>query len=357
MAKVSVIVPIYNSEQYLRQTLDSIVKQTMPDLEIILVDDGSTDKSAQIINEYARNDKRIVSLYHSNCGLGKTINAGLNIACGEYIGIVEADDFIALDMYENLYKIAKKYNSDIVKSAYFDNLQSKEEQRVLKIEWDKNIPQDKCFNIKDCGLFLRYHPSVWSCIYKKEFLNNNAVRYPELSGASWADNPFQVKTMCLAQKINYTSNAYYYYRRIYKCDSEALSDYKIPFERAFEIHDWLKKNKIYDKEILVNLYLRELSYIKIVLGMKKNIDIADCLSLIKRLLGEMNADYIFNSKTIKEKDKKLFSRLLKNPLYVRKSILMTNARKNLISFRYNKNEKRIVFLGKTIFKQSKEMQI
>ena len=106
MAKVSIIVPIYNVEQYLVECMESIVHQTLKDIEIICVNDGSTDNSLKIIQDYAQKDNRIVIIDKQNEGYGKGMNDGLDKATGEYVGIVEPDDYVDLHMYEDLYKIA-----------------------------------------------------------------------------------------------------------------------------------------------------------------------------------------------------------------------------------------------------------
>ena len=118
--KVSIIVPIYNVEKYLRQCLDSIVNQTLKDIEIILVDDGSTDSCPSICDEYASKDKRIIVIHKENAGLGAAYNTGLDIAKGDYIGFVESDDFIELNMYEELYERAVQTGVDLVKCNFYD---------------------------------------------------------------------------------------------------------------------------------------------------------------------------------------------------------------------------------------------
>ena len=107
MKMISVIVPIYNVEQYLEQCLDSIISQTYSQLEIILVDDGSTDSSGQICDKYARKDERIVVIHKTNGGLSDARNAGISVATGEYISFIDSDDYIATDMYNKMIKIFK----------------------------------------------------------------------------------------------------------------------------------------------------------------------------------------------------------------------------------------------------------
>ena len=121
--KISIVVPVYNVEKYLRTCLNSIVNQTLKDIEIICVDDGSTDNSPLILAEYAIKDSRIKVITKQNFGYGNTMNIGISHAQGEYLGIVESDDYIDEYMYEILYKTAKQNDLDIAKSLFtsFDN--------------------------------------------------------------------------------------------------------------------------------------------------------------------------------------------------------------------------------------------
>ena len=114
MAKISIIIPVYNVKKFLNKCLKSIVNQTFTDLEIICINDGSTDKSLSILNSFAQKDNRIIVINQSNQGQSCARNAGLAIATGEYTGFVDSDDWIDLDFYEKLYTAAEKYNADIV---------------------------------------------------------------------------------------------------------------------------------------------------------------------------------------------------------------------------------------------------
>ena len=116
MPAISVIVPIYNVEPYLSQCLDSIISQTLADIEIICVNDGSTDNSLQILQKYAAQDNRIKIINQPNQGLSAARNSGIDVATGEFIGFVDSDDYIAPDFYETLYTVAKKYKANIAAS-------------------------------------------------------------------------------------------------------------------------------------------------------------------------------------------------------------------------------------------------
>lgn len=212
MPKVSVIVPVYNNEKYLETCLNSIVRQKLKDIEIIIIDDGSTDKSAEICDKFALQDRRIKVIHNENKGLGYSYNLGIGTAEGEYIGFIESDDFTNERMYQDLYNLALEHNPDIVKSAWFDyqtdtNVREKNSQfteyNSYEVIRTSNFPN-----------LLFGQASVWSAIYKKEFLKNNPeCRYLETPGASYQDVSFTFKVLTLAKSIVVTPNAYVCYRK------------------------------------------------------------------------------------------------------------------------------------------------
>ena len=120
MPKISVLVPIYNVEKYLEECLESIISQTLQDIEVICINDGSTDGSLKIIKKYAKNDPRFVIINKKNSGYGDSMNRGLAKATGEYIGIVESDDWVEKDMFESLYSLAKENEAEVVKSNFYN---------------------------------------------------------------------------------------------------------------------------------------------------------------------------------------------------------------------------------------------
>lgn len=211
MAKISVVVPVYNVEKYLKECIDSIINQTLEDIEIICVNDGSTDSSLEILNNYAKKDSRIIVINKSNSGYGHTMNMGLNAASGEYIGIIESDDFADKNMFEDLYKLAKEYDADIVKGDWY-NYWSKNKfaRKNNRISSAKTL---KLTNSKQDKSLLRINPSVWSAIYKKEFLNKYNIRFLETPGASYQDLAFSFKIFALAERVILTDKAYLYYRQ------------------------------------------------------------------------------------------------------------------------------------------------
>ena len=216
--KVSILVPCYNVEKYLKQCLDSIVNQTLKDIEIICINDGSTDSTLDIIKSYAKKDKRIVIIDKKNEGYGKSMNRGLDRASGEYIGIVESDDWVDKKMFAELTKIADKNDCDVVKSNFYEYT-TKDGEKNVKAEI---LPAYDCGRVikprKQIGVFW-CQPSIWSAIYRRDFLNDNNIRFLESPGASYQDTGFNFKVWLMATRAYLTSDAFLHYR----CDNENSS--------------------------------------------------------------------------------------------------------------------------------------
>lgn len=210
MPYVSILVPIYNVEKYLKECLESLVNQTLNNIEIICINDGSTDNSLKIIKEYASKDSRIKIIDKKNSGYGASMNQGLDAAVGKYIGIVESDDFVNKNMFEDLYNLAEKHNADMVKSDYYSYLSSKDQYK--KAGRIAKFKTSRVTNSQEQPKLLRMQAFIWSAIYKNEFLKKNNIRFLETPGASYQDTSFAFKTIALAERIFLTPKAYLNYR-------------------------------------------------------------------------------------------------------------------------------------------------
>lgn len=212
MVKVSVIVPVYNVEKYLRTCMDSILSQSLEDIEIICVDDGSTDNSPEILDEYAQKDRRVKVIHKKNSGYGNSMNVGIDMAQGEYIGIVESDDYILPDMYKTLYACASAYDLDLVKSEciqFWDTLSYSRKVHVKEME-----PYfGKLLKKEDRIRFYQFYMNTWSGIYRRQFLVENGIRHNETPGASYQDNGFWIQTMSLCERAMWLDDAFYLYRQ------------------------------------------------------------------------------------------------------------------------------------------------
>ena len=262
--KITIIVPVYNVGKYLRQCLDSLTAQTWSNLEILCVNDGSTDDSLAILREYQQRYFGIRVIDKDNGGNGAAVNIGIDHATGKYIGIVEPDDYIAPTMYDKLARMAEEKNwPDVVKAGYWDLFDCDGKNAVYP-QLGLKFPSGTIFTIFEHPELLRIHPSVWSCIYRRDFLKKNHIRMIEAPGAGWVDNPFFFQTLCLADTICWLNEPVYYYRQTNTNSSSQLKDCSIPIKRINDICDFLDANQIDDIRIRKELCKRALHYITLI---------------------------------------------------------------------------------------------
>ncbi len=222
---VSVLVPIYNVERYLRQCLESLSRQTMQEIEFICLNDGSTDSSLDIAKEYAARDQRFIVVNKTNSGYGATMNAGLKRARGEYIGIVESDDWVEADCFESLYKLASLHREcDIIKANYYQ-FDSTAEQ--FKENYSVELCAEPISAGSDLvGRVILSVPAIWAALYRTEFLREHQIDFLETPGASYQDTGFVLKSWIAADSILLTHDAYLHYR-IGHAGSSSVSDEKV----------------------------------------------------------------------------------------------------------------------------------
>ncbi len=215
MAKVSVIIPTYNVEPYLVECMESITNQTLEDIEIICINDGSTDGSLAILKSYAEKDDRIILVDKENGGYGIGMNIGLEKATGEYIGILEPDDFVPVNMFGDLYKIAKANDLDFVKADFYRFERASNGDMFLTYNHlDRtNTYYNKVFNPSKTPEAIRFIMNTWSGIYKKSFLDKYNIRHNETPGASFQDNGFWFQTFAFAERGMIIDKPYYMNRR------------------------------------------------------------------------------------------------------------------------------------------------
>lgn len=215
MIKVSIVVPIYKVENYLRECLDSILGQTLKEIEVVLVDDGSPDGCPQIVDEYATRDPRVVAIHQKNSGYSVAVNKGIATAKGEYIGIIESDDWIEPDMYEKLYASAKKYDTDITKGM-FTTYNSTRPVGVRDEVFrnpsgvDLSLAPDGAFSAKEWPPIAAFHASIWSSIYRANFVKK--IPIPETAGASYQDFPFMLECITKAKRISVVRKPFVHWR-------------------------------------------------------------------------------------------------------------------------------------------------
>lgn len=250
--KVSVIIPVYNSEKYLRECLDSVVNQTLKEIEIICVDDGSADKSLDILEEFAKTDSRIRIIRQQNQFAGAARNNGMREANGKYFAFWDADDYFELNALELLYKKSEKENADICLCAAY-TFNDGEKQRVVDetILKKRFLPQDKVFSVETYPeyIFNIAARAPWNKIVKAAFLRENNIEFQNLKNAN--DTYFSMICMYYAKRITYVTAPLINYR-INNSESitgKASSNPECGYLSYAAVYDEIKKKGISDKAL------------------------------------------------------------------------------------------------------------
>ena len=315
-ALVSVIVPIYNAEPYLDQALQSIRDQRYRHLEIICLNDGSTDNSLEIMRSHADVDARIKIIDKQNEGYGATCNRGIAEATGEWIAIVEPDDWIDENMYGDMLMFASSFMTkiDIVKTPYWRVTNpDRTDQHILNCPLNKRVTQStRPFKIEEEPELLLHHPCIWSAIYRKSFLDKNHIRFLPIPGAGWADNPFMIEAYCQAKSIVYLDRAFYFYREEtgVKNAKFHMKQWKVPFGRWLDMQETLERLGVTDERVLAAHIKRGFTYAGGVLEhhrLKNNPELADAL---KQMFEKMNPELVWANKDVPPNQKKLYAKIL-----------------------------------------------
>jgi glycosyltransferase involved in cell wall biosynthesis len=249
MIDVSVIIPVYNVEKYLNECLDSVCNQTLENIEIICVNDGSSDKSLEILNEYSKSDNRIRIITQMNQGLAASRNNGLKYASGKYVYFLDSDDYIELDALENLLNNAVSNDSDVVLFK-FQNVDDNRNlhKRGIEFKIDKifgDIDYDNfTFTYKDAKRHV-LNSAFSACLklYKKEFIS--PFEFPV--GLNFEDVPVHVKVMLNAERISFVPEFLYYYRSNPDSILNSSANGFDIFEIIDMVEEYLKENDYYDE--------------------------------------------------------------------------------------------------------------
>lgn len=212
MPKISVVLPSLNVASYIYECIESVINQTLTEIEILCIDAGSTDGTLEILEKYAKKDKRIQIVHSDKKSYGYQINLGIDMAHGQYLGIVETDDFIAEDMYEELHREASERNLDFVKAG-FDVFVTPGEGERYRL----SVPAADCNQILSSEYFMKRELSndiyIWNGIYKLSFLREHGIRLNESPGAAFQDCGFRYLVDIHLGRGIFLDRSFYRYRR------------------------------------------------------------------------------------------------------------------------------------------------
>ena len=254
--KVSVIIPVYKVEPWLRECMDSVINQTLKEIEIICVDDGSPDNCGKILDEYASKDNRITVIHQKNQGVSVARNTGLELAHGEYITFVDSDDYIELDTYEKTYQLAKKDNVDILQFQFH------------RFTDGKDIPSSRQMEVLDApiisasSVIKKISPHVWNKLFKAEIIQKDKLRFiPKVTIGE--DIIFSYMALAHAEKIKIIQAQLYKYRirpnsvMYISSKEERLKSFLKRIKPIYE--EWRKTEKLAGNERLFLEYFMDTS--------------------------------------------------------------------------------------------------
>lgn len=289
--KISVIIPVYNSENLLPQCLDSVIKQTLGDIEIICVDDGSTDNSLNILKEYEKKDNRIKVFTQKNSGAGTARNKGMDEAQGEYIAFLDSDDWLELDALEKLYNHITSNNAEVTLFNAIEHKPNNQFNKRIYFRKDEKIDYNNyTFDYHfDKNLVMNGKLVIWSKFYKTSFIKDNNLRFYDHE--IFNDVQFHIQTMLRAKRVSYLPDILYNYRRL---GQNSLQTSRAVTKRGFivfnifdEIKEWLINNGFFD-EFEENYYKFVLNESQVRLDKTDYLYKDDLFKIIKERFIEMN---------------------------------------------------------------------
>lgn len=247
--EISIVLPVYNVEEYLSQCLDSILHQTMNDFELICINDGSTDHSLKILEEYASKDERMQIYSQTNQSLGHARNTGMDIAQGKYLLFLDSDDFFDLDMLKKLHSKAEETDADFVLCQYYlYNSITGKTDKIMGLNKDI-LKECVVFSWKDFpdNLFEIARPNVWMRLYRKAFLDTANIRFQVIPNTE--DVYFTSMGMVLGERISWLEDPLVYYRYGRKSSLESQKeDHPLCLIWAEKnLYDELNRRGIYQK--------------------------------------------------------------------------------------------------------------
>ncbi len=296
--KVSVIIPIYNVEKYLRECLDSVVNQTLKDIEIICVDDGSTDNSLKILEEYALKDTRFIVLRQKNRGAGVARNYGMSVASGKYLSFLDADDFFSLSLFKEVTSRAEETKAEIVIYRFEKYNQKTKEFISCDYAFHKEWWEEDVFNYNyNCDkIFNSFNPAAWNKLFLKEFITKNRLTFSETKRTN--DLYFTNSALVCAERIALLDKVLVYYRIGMETNSQA-TNYVAPldFYKALkELKDFLINRACLDsvKNSYENLVVSTTIY-----NMSNN-DLFNRMCILKHFKEFGNEELKISNKSISE---------------------------------------------------------
>lgn len=322
--KISIIIPAYNVQDYIKKSVDSILKQTFSDFTIYIVDDGSTDNTGKICDELSKSDSRIIVIHQKNAGAHNARNAALDMINSKYVCFFDGDDFVENDMLDDLYKIAEENNSDLVISGFYIDTYYKDDKFITLdyIPYTRDSKPIDVFNDKNSFRELAYRNfdknmfySPWNKLYRVSYLKKFDLKFP----ITYRDDfPFVLSVIRDIEKVAYTKNQYYHFIRK-RTESETQKFVKNLYDKREEEHEKMIElynhwGLMYDNnsiEMIARRYIDRLIECMVNLfNPNSNLNSSDIKSEIKKYLNNGVVDELIKF----AKPKKFYLKLMYLPI-------------------------------------------
>jgi len=300
LPKISVVIPVYNVENYLKRCLDSVLNQTFQDFEIILIDDGSQDKSGKICDEYAKKDKRIKVIHKKNARVSAARNDGIKMAKGKYVSFIDSDDWIEPEMYQEMINKVEKFNLDFIMCDYKKRSNNYEDKRTQPIRggyYSKDDIKNELFQCLIMFEYIEFPPTIsnWVCLFNLEFIRNNDLYYDE--------DIHYCEDSILGSKIMYHANNFYYlkdhhyYNYFYNPTSTTNTYNEVKWNSYLKINEGLVEyfGKMIDFDFSRQIKINMLYFALNELGQIKNSENGgeEKINMIKRIMYHPKVTEIF----------------------------------------------------------------
>lgn len=314
---VSVLMPCYNVEDFLDQALGSAEDNDRVSIEILAINDGSKDGSLEIMRAHAARDPRVRVIDKPNEGYGTSMNRGIDEARGTYVAILEPDDWVEPHMYDDLVEYARTFDElpDVVKTPYTRIwMPGTPKQRRYACSYVHRIdPGFQPFTLADAPRLMQHHPSIWSAIYRRAFLDENGIRFKQVPGAGWVDNPFLVETLNSARSIAYLDRPYYNYREDLPNSSSVKRTTTLPIERWNDMCDVMERLGVTDPGIWDSLAVIAFRYIGGLMD-DGSIEEPEILEGVRGIFARLGRDRILHVPNISSSFKAYALRLIGEPV-------------------------------------------
>ena len=309
--KISVIIPVYNSEKYLKKCIDSLINQTFKDIEIIFVNDGSTDNSLSILKQYSKIDNRIIILEQKNKGAGVARNFGMTIAKGEYILFLDSDDFFKKEMIQISFNAAEKTKADIVIFNFFkyNQISGRIKKAVMPIKniwWPKKVFN---YSSNPNNIFISFYPCAWNKLFRNSFIKENDLYFQDNKRTN--DLFFTTTSLAVAKRIYILNKALVYYRIGLTNNSQSTNNlYPWDFYKALlGVKKFLEEKQIFLRlEKSYKIFAKKIC----IYNLRKNINNINLYEELKRTKFKMVGIKSIPSYLISKRFKKKYHNYLKS---------------------------------------------